>query len=201
MKSKTTIQITLIIFALIISSYVYLKFFSVDILKNDAEINEKIIQNSEDSENQNELKTAESIIDNLEYKSQDAIGNRYLIKSKKAESSTDNQFTLKLIDVDATIFLVGKPPIIINSNYAIHNKQTFNTEFFGNVKILHEDIDVKSDNLDLLYDINLVSLYNIKEAYFNNTELIADKINFDMLTRDISINMNEEKDKIAIFYK
>ena len=201
MKSKTTIQITLIIFALIISSYVYLKFFSVDILKNDEEINEKIIQNSEDSENQNELKTAESIIDNLEYKSQDAIGNRYLIKSKKAESSTDNQFTLKLIDVDATIFLVGKPPIIINSNYAIHNKQTFNTEFFGNVKILHEDIDVKSDNLDLLYDINLVSLYNIKEAYFNNTELIADKINFDMLTRDISINMNEEKDKIAIFYK
>ncbi len=201
MKSKTTIQITLIIFALIISSYVYLKFFSVDILKNNVEINEKIIQNSEDSENQNELKTAESIIDNLEYKSQDAIGNRYLIKSKKAESSTDNQFTLKLIDVDATIFLVGKPPIIINSNYAIHNKQTFNTEFFGNVKILHEDIDVKSDNLDLLYDINLVSLYNIKEAYFNNTELIADKINFDMLTRDISINMNEEKDKIAIFYK
>jgi len=201
MKSKTTIQITLIIFALIISSYVYLKFFSVDILKNDVEINEKIIQNSEDSENQNELKTAESIIDNLEYKSQDAIGNKYLIKSKKAESSTDNQFTLKLIDVDATIFLVGKPPIIINSNYAIHNKQTFNTEFFGNVKILHEDIDVKSDNLDLLYDINLVSLYNIKEAYFNNTELIADKINFDMLTRDISINMNEEKDKIAIFYK
>lgn len=201
MKSKTTIQITLIIFALIISSYVYLKFFSVNILKNDVEINEKIIQNSEDSENQNELKTAESIIDNLEYKSQDAIGNRYLIKSKKAESSTDNQFTLKLIDVDATIFLVGKPPIIINSNYAIHNKQTFNTEFFGNVKILHEDIDVKSDNLDLLYDINLVSLYNIKEAYFNNTELIADKINFDMLTRDISINMNEEKDKIAIFYK
>ena len=201
MKSKTTIQITLIIFALIISSYVYLKFFSVDILKNDAKINEKIIQNSEDSENQNELKTAESIIDNLEYKSQDAIGNRYLIKSKKAESSTDNQFTLKLIDVDATIFLVGKPPIIINSNYAIHNKQTFNTEFFGNVKILHEDIDVKSDNLDLLYDINLVSLYNIKEAYFNNTELIADKINFDMLTRDISINMNEEKDKMAIFYK
>lgn len=201
MKSKTTIQITLIIFALIISSYVYLKFFSVNILKNDVEINEKIIQNSEDSENQNELKTAESIIDNLEYKSQDAIGNKYLIKSKKAESSTDNQFTLKLIDVDATIFLVGKPPIIINSNYAIHNKQTFNTEFFGNVKILHEDIDVKSDNLDLLYDINLVSLYNIKEAYFNNTELIADKINFDMLTRDISINMNEEKDKIAIFYK
>lgn len=201
MKSKTTIQITLIIFALIISSYVYLKFFSVNILKNDVKINEKIIQNSEDSENQNELKTAESIIDNLEYKSQDAIGNKYLIKSKKAESSTDNQFTLKLIDVDATIFLVGKPPIIINSNYAIHNKQTFNTEFFGNVKILHEDIDVKSDNLDLLYDINLVSLYNIKEAYFNNTELIADKINFDMLTRDISINMNEEKDKIAIFYK
>ena len=201
MKSKTTIQITLIIFALIISSYVYLKFFSVNILKNDVKINEKKIQNSEDSENQNELKTAESIIDNLEYKSQDAIGNRYLIKSKKAESSTDNQFTLKLIDVDATIFLVGKPPIIINSNYAIHNKQTFNTEFFGNVKILHEDIDVKSDNLDLLYDINLVSLYNIKEAYFNNTELIADKINFDMLTRDISINMNEEKDKIAIFYK
>ena len=201
MKSKTTIQITLIIFALIISSYVYLKFFSVNILKNDVKINEKKIQNSEDSENQNELKTAESIIDNLEYKSQDAIGNKYLIKSKKAESSTDNQFTLKLIDVDATIFLVGKPPIIINSNYAIHNNQTFNTEFFGNVKILHEDIDVKSDNLDLLYDINLVSLYNIKEAYFNNTELIADKINFDMLTRDISINMNEEKDKIAIFYK
>ena len=201
MKSKTTIQVTLIIFALIISSYVYIKFFSDNISKNEVNINENIIQNEVGSENQQDLKTAESIIDNLEYKSQDAIGNKYLIKSKKAESSMDNKFTLKLIDVDATIFLVGKPPIIINSNFAIHNKQTFNTEFFGNVKILHEDIDVKSDNLDLLYDINLVSLYNIKEAYFNNTELIADKINFDMLTRDISINMNEEKDKIAIFYK
>ena len=201
MKSKTTIQATLIIFALIISSYVYLKFFSGNILKNEVKINKNITQNTEDIENQDNLKTGENIIDNLEYKSQDAIGNKYLIKSKKAESSMDNQFTLKLIDVDATIFLVGKPPIIINSNFAIHNKKTFNTEFFGNVKIIHEDIDVKSDNLDLLYDINLVSLYNIKEAYFNNTEMKADKINFDMLTRDISINMNEEKDKIAIFYK
>ena len=143
-------------------------------------------------------KNEKNLISNLKYKSLDEMGNKYLINSKSAEISSENEQLIKLIDVSAKIILKNKSPILINSDYAIHNKSAFDTKFYDNVYISYEDLKVFSENLDLMYNSNFVSLYNIKEIYNNNVELKADKIDFDILTKNVSINMYKKNQKVQI---
>ena len=67
----------------------------------------------------------------MEYQSIDTLGNRYVIKSKFAEIVSDTDEVLKLKEVTAIIYLINKSPIFINSQNALHNKDTFNTNFFN----------------------------------------------------------------------
>ena len=189
----------------VLSTYlVYESFFkNKSFVQDENEINVtseniSIIQSEEEINSDEKEK---NLISNLKYKSFDAMGNEYLINSKTAELSSNNEESIKLIDVSAKIILKKKSPILIKSDYAIHNKNTFDTKFYGNVNVTHEDIKIFSENLDMMYNNNFVSLYNIKEIYDNNTQLKADKIDFDILTKNVSINMNENTEKVKIIYK
>ena len=58
-----------------------------------------------------------------------------------------------------------------------------------------------SENLDLLYKENFVDLYNIKSANYKQSILLADKITFDILTKNVSVNMYKDNQRIKILYK
>lgn len=169
--------------------------------ENEININNENISISQNQELINPDEKEKNLISNLKYKSFDSMGNEYLINSKSAEMSSKNDELIKLIDVSAKIILKKKSPILIKSDYAIHNKNMFDTKFYGNVNVTHEDIKIFSENLDMMYNNNFVSLYNIKEIYDNNIQLKADKIDFDILTKNVSINMNENTEKVKIIYK
>ncbi len=186
----------LVIFIILACSIVFYKtFFN----KPNSNLTTEV---EKDITNQVEIKDSENnIIENLEYQSIDTLGNRYVIKSKFAEIISDTDEVLKLKEVTAIIYLINKSPIYIKSQNALHNKDTFNTNFFDNVNVKHEDIDIMSKNLDLNYNDGEVSMYNILYAKNTDVEIIADKIDFDMLTKDLSINMYDDKQKINIKYK
>ena len=189
----------------IFSTYLVYESFFKDrtFVQDESEINIKneniSINQSEEKNNSDEKE--KNLISNLKYKSFDAMGNEYLINSKSAELSSKNDELIKLIDVSAKIILKRKSPILIKSDYAIHNKNMFDTKFYGNVNVTHEDIKIFSENLDMMYNNNFVSLYNIKEIYDSNIQLKADTIDFDILTKNVSINMNEDTEKVKITYK
>ena len=189
----------------IFSTYlVYESFFkNKSFVQEESEIDTKSedLSISQSKEKVNSDEKEKNLISNLKYKSFDAMGNEYLINSKSAEMSSKNDELIKLIDVSAKIILKKKSPILIKSDYAIHNKNMFDTKFYGNVNVTHEDIKIFSENLDMMYNNNFVSLYNIKEIYDNNIQLKADKIDFDILTKNVSINMNENTEKVKIIYK
>ena len=200
---KSYIQLVLVIVCVLSTYLVYESFFkNRSFVQEEAEINinsENISMSQSEKINFDEKE--KNLISNLKYKSFDAMGNEYLINSKSAEMSSKNDELIKLIDVSAKIILKEKSPILIKSDYAIHNKNMFDTKFYGNVNVTHEDIKIFSENLDLMYNNNFVSLYNIREIYDNNIQLKADKIDFDILTKNVSINMNENKEKVKIIYK
>ena len=164
MKSKSFIQLILFSIIILSSFIVYQYFFkdnkSVKII--DSQPNEIQSQNSQIM--QSKIIDTDNIIEKLEYKSIDAYGNEYVIKSSKAESQVDDTNNVKLFKVSATIYSPNKKPIMIKSDFALHNKLTFNTKFYDNVEILHDKIQVTSENLDLLYKENRVDLYNIKST-------------------------------------
>ena len=183
---------------------VYESFFkNRSFVQEDSEIdiNSESVSVNQTEEKINSDDKEKNLISNLKYKSFDAMGNEYLINSKSAELSSKNDELIKLIDVSAKIILKEKSPILIKSDYAIHNKNMFDTKFYGNLNVTHEDIKIFSENLDMMYNNNFVSLYNIREIYDNNIQLKADKIDFDILTKNVSINMNENKEKVKIIYK
>ena len=204
MNNKTYLQLFIILLIVITSSIIYQNYFKkVDFYEDQSQISASneiinIEKNKEDDINKNQ---SSSIIEQLKYKSSDSLGNDYIIESKSAQTISNNYNLLKLIDVAATILLRDKDPVYIYSDFAEHDKSSFDTKFYGNVKILHTDIFIKSENLDLFYKDSIASLYNIKEAYNNDSELIADKIDFDMLTRDLTINMYDNNETISILKK
>ena len=201
---KSYLQILLVIVCIFSTYLVYERFFkNKTFVQDESEINIKSenISISQSEEKSNSDEKEKNLISNLKYKSFDSMGNEYLINSKSAELSSKNDELIKLIDVSAKIILKKKSPILIKSDYAMHNKNKFDTKFYGNVNITHEDIKILSENLDMMYNNNFVSLYNIKEIYDNNIQLKADKIDFDILTKNVSINMNENTEKVKIIYK
>ena len=201
MKSKSFIQLILFLIVILSSFIVYQYFFSenksVKIIDNQP--NEIQPQNSQSI--QSKVIDTDNIIEKLEYKSIDAYGNEYIIKSSKAESQMNDSNSVKLFKVSAIIYSPKKKPIMIKSDFALHNKLTFNTKFYDNVEILHDTIQVSSDNLDLLYKENRVDLYNIKSANYKQSTLLADKITFDILTKNVSVNMYKDNQRIKILYK
>ena len=201
MKSKSFIQLILFLIVILSSFIVYQYFFSenksVKII--DSQPNEIQPQNSQSI--QSKVIDTDNIIEKLEYKSIDAYGNEYVIKSSKAESQMNDSNTVKLFKVSAIIYSPKKKPIMIKSDFALHNKLTFNTKFYDNVEILHDTIQASSDNLDLLYKENRVDLYNIKSANYKQSTLLADKITFDILTKNVSVNMYKDNQRIKILYK
>ena len=201
MKSKSFIQLILFSIIILSSFIVYQYFFkdnkSVKII--DSQPNEIQSQNSQIM--QSKIIDTDNIIEKLEYKSIDAYGNEYVIKSSKAESQVDDTNNVKLFKVSAIIYSPNKKPIMIKSDFALHNKLTFNTKFYDNVEILHDTIQVTSENLDLLYKENRVDLYNIKSANYKQSILLADKITFDILTKNVSVNMYKDNQRIKILYK
>ena len=201
MKSKSFIQLILFSIIILSSFIVYQYFFkdnkSVKII--DSQPNEIQSQNSQIM--QSKIVDTDNIIEKLEYKSIDAYGNEYLIKSSKAESQLNDSNNVMLFSVSAIIYSPKKKPIMIKSDFALHNKLTFNTKFYDNVEILHDTIQVTSDNLDLLYKENRVDLYNIKSANYKQSILLADKITFDILTKNVSVNMYKDNQRIKILYK
>ena len=201
---KSYIQIFLVMVCIFSTYLVYELFFkNKSFVQEEIEINTKSenLLTDQTKEKLNIDEKEKNLISNLKYKSFDAMGNEYLINSKSAELSSKNDELIKLIDVSAKIILRDKSPILIKSDYAIHNKNMFDTKFYENVKVTHEDIKIFSENLDMMYDKNFVSLYNIKEIYDNNIQLKADKIDFDILTKNVSINTNENTEKVKIIYK
>ena len=160
MKIKTVLQFVILSLIVMSGFIIYKQFFSKEVYVEELVLDDKEIQKKIFDKIDNEDEK-DNLILNLEYKSMDAAGNIYLIKSESAESAKENVNLLKLKNVNASVKLINKPTIFIKSDFANHNKETFDTEFYNNVEIKHEDIRVFSETLDLLYNENLVSLYNI----------------------------------------
>ena len=199
MKKNTVFQ--LLIFSIIFLS-IFLFYYNFFYKKNyQKQIKTEIINEVTPDNFKEDTETNKSVILNLEYKSSDAFGNEYILKANSAEILPDDEENLKLIDVRAVIYLKDKTPINISSDFAFHNKNSFDTNFFSKVEIKHDEFDVESENLDLLYASNLVSLYNIKKAFYGESSLKVDKINFDILTKDLSMNMFKNNERINILYK
>ena len=141
--------------------------------------------------------TQSNLIYNLNYKSTDIDNNTYIIKSDSGEIS-QNGTDFLMNNVNAKITLNDQTEIIITANNAIYNNDNYNTEFFGNVVSKYGEHSIYSQKMDLNFDINKIEISE-KVIFENlNSKIKTDNIEFDLITKNVLISMNNKKEKISL---
>jgi len=192
MLNKTFLQLFLLMVILLISFFFFKNYF----IKKKKKNNYKNVETINNEKDLNEKKS--NLIYNIEYISEFKDGDFYVISSEFAEIIYDKTELIKMKKVIATINLNGSMPIKIYADNAIYNDINNNTNFYGNVLMTYNMHIINSDNLNLMFEKNLAILSN-NIIYKNlNTKLEADKIEFDLITKNSKIFMDNLSDTVKI---
>jgi lipopolysaccharide export system protein LptA len=99
--------------------------------------------------------------------------------------------------VEASLIYLNNEKLIISSDEAIFNKESFKTTFSKNVKLLYQEQLLESDNLEFLFDKNIAIFKDNVKYYSQNVEAFADIVVINLLTKEIDIK-SKDKEKIRI---
>ena len=207
-KSKI-IQIILLCFGLLIFIFTYLSFFQktnsnylneTERLKKSLEQSldiKKIVKKDKDNDSViEEDKNASNIIGDLSYKNIDHKGNIFNINSKITKIFEDKEDLNFMEVVVARIFLLDGRVIEIFADKAIYNTINYNTEFVGNVLVVEDESKITSNNLDFIFDKNLVTIYNNVKYKGYNKFLTADKVDISLLNHKVNVYMFDKMSKV-----
>ena len=207
-KSKI-IQIILFGFGLLIFIFTYLSFFQKTNSNylNETERLEKSLEQSldmkkivkKDKDNDSvieEDKNASNIISDLSYKNIDHKGNIFNINSKITKIFEDKDDLNFMEVVVARIFLLDGRVIEIFADKAIYNTINYNTEFVGNVLVVEDENKITSNNLDFIFDKNLITIYNNVKYKGYNKFLTADKVDINLLNHKVNVYMYNKMSKV-----
>ena len=155
------------------------------------------------------IKEKESLIDDetgtlikdINYSFSDSSGNYYELLSEVGKVDINNSDKIFMTNVMATIYLVNSSPVKITSKYANYNKINHETSFFENVKVTHLIHKATSENLDISFNNNLASMYNNIVYNKPGTNLKADRLEIDLITKNSKIFMDNKTEKIKIINK
>jgi hypothetical protein len=155
------------------------------------------------------IKEKESLIDDetgilikdINYSYSDTSGNYYELSSEVGKIDINNSDKIFMTNVVATIYLVDSSPVKITSKYANYDKINHETSFFENVKVTHLIHKATSENLDISFNDNLASMYNNIIYNKPGTNLKADRLEIDLITRNSKIFMDNKTEKIKIIDK
>jgi len=190
MSKKTVLQILMVLIIILISLWFYLKYFTKNFEDaKETQIIEKI------DENQNNTST---YIDDINYVSTDAKGNKYQITAKQAEIKVENSDVMFLRDVVAFIYIKDSDKVKITSNFSKYNSKNYDTIFSENVILIYSGHKIIGKYLDFSFLSNLGTFTKNVVYTGEKTNLFADKIEMNLTTKDTKIFMNDTGKKVLI---
>ena len=192
---KTLIQFLLLLLLLSIVAYTFFFYFY-----KKENLKENKVQISKSAEPEINDETA-SLIKGISYSFNDPSGNSYQILSEFGKIDLDKPENIFMTNVVATIKLNDSNPVTIVSKFANYNKTNHETNFFENVELTYEEHMATSQNLDLLFKNNLISMYNNIIYKKPSTMLTADRLEIDLITKNSKIFMDSKSEKIKIINK
>ena len=190
---KKVIQLILFSFLIIIS----IIFYKIYFVKKEQPKVEIDIQEEQQVPN-----TENNLIKNLKYEVKLDQDNQYIITSDLSEITYENNFeVVKMQNVTAIFIDQSNIPIIVTSDHAIYNNSNYNTKFYDNVRIEYLNNFILSDNMDLDFNNNLITINENVEYNGIQGTIIADNVKIDLITKKIEIYMDDINDNVEITTK
>ena len=180
----------MVLVIIIISLWFYFKYFT----KNFEDVKETpVIEKIDENQNNNS-----TYINDINYVSTDTKGNKYQITAKQAEIKVENSNAMFLRDVVAFIFIKDSDTIKITSDFGRYNSKNYDTIFSENVIVIYPRHKITGEYLDFSFLSNL-GTFSENVAYTGEkTNLFADKIEMNLITKDTKIFMNSAEKKVLI---
>jgi LPS export ABC transporter protein LptC len=190
MNKRTGLQVTMVLVIIIISLWFYLEYFT----KNFEEVKEApVIEKIDKKQN-----STSTYIDDIDYVSTDNKGNKYQITAKQAEIKIENSDVMFLRDVVAFIFIKDSDTVKITSNFGKYNSKNYDTIFSKNVIVVYPGHKITGEYLDFSF-LNNLGIFTTNVIYTGNkTNLFADKIEMDLITKDAKVFMNNSNKKVIV---
>ena len=140
-----------------------------------------------------------NIVKDVEYLTADKNGNKYKILATSGRTNQDNRNILDLDNVRGEITSNQRSTIYIISDFAKYNSFTLGSKFYKNVIINYEDKKIICENFDINMDTNIAIAYNNVVVTDPNSIMKAEKIAFNIETKEININPDiNERNKVKI---
>ena len=164
-------------------------------INNEKITEEKIIS----SETQKKIKkqladqsSAGDVFFNIEYSGLDLAGNRYILKSKEAKNSKDNQEIVYMKAVEAIFYFKDGTILNVQSEDGIYNNKTLDMQFNRNVKATYEGSELLAQKAEYSNSKSFLIISEKVKVNDIRGSMLADKLYFDIKKQTLSIASNEE---------
>ena len=211
---KTLIQLFLFSGIIFLVFFFYTSYFSGKNFNEETNISREKLEQSnkstelnkidvkkknEISEEDKNIESANSSIQNLSYKVKLPDDKEYEIIANSSELSYKNNAEIILMNNVVAKFIDKNERIIkIEADQAKFNNTNYYTNFNNNVRIQYLNNIITSDTLNYNFETNEIFISdNIFYQGIHGT-IVADNILINILSKDIKVFMNNPKDKIKI---
>ena len=190
---KKFIQFFLFLLIIVISIFINQTYLKKDeIKKNVLEI----------EQNDSLIDDKNNLIKNLKYEIKFDNNTQYIITAELSEITYNEGVEIvKMQKVKAKFIDERKKILSIVSNEAIYNNSTYNTRFKNNINISYMQNSINSKNLDLDFQNNIVSIYNNVIYKGSQSEIKADNVKIDLVSKKTTISMDNSSKKVEVVAK
>ena len=190
---KRIIQLTLLLLLASISYVLYKEYFQ--------ETKKLSSQTSITSINSN-IESKNNLIKDLQYEVIIDQKNKYVIKSDMGEITyKDGNEIVLMKNVTGLLLDKFNTPITITSDKASYNNTNYNTNFFQNVKIQYLDNHIMSNKMDIDFKKKKILIHDNVNYQGENQVIYTDNIEISLITKKISIYMNNNENSVKIKLK
>ena len=188
-KKLRLIQLTLLLLGSVIIFFTY--------YKKETSLKEPIIPKATQEKIKKQL--AEDgkdgdVFFNISYSGLDLAGNRYILKSKEASNSKENQETVNMKYVEANFYFKDDTILKVMSDTGIYNNKTLDMVFEGNVKANYEGSKLLAQKADYSNTRGLLIISDKVKVIDSRGTIVADNLSFDIKNQKLNIaSFNDDK--------
>ena len=180
------IQLNLLVFGILIIIFTYSEKKTPDQSLISKETQEKIQKRAENKTNESD------VFYNIEYSGLDLSGNRFVLKSKEASNSKQNQEMVNMKNVEAYFYFKDDTVLKILSDTGIYNNKTLDMNFKGNVTANYEKSVLFAEKAEYSNSQSFLSISDKVKINDIRGSMLADKLLFDIKKKTLNISSFED---------